>query len=133
MDLKDFRKEDQGYQPRPMHVGCVDCKNVLSEIVNKNGGQANVDAHFIRTHFRCSVGLFAVSKKAICRLFEEKVKAKEYVFPPQLIEPLTKIINYLHDDERKHYDETLGRGMAEHIYTDIACVKRWLDATQRAG
>ena len=43
------------------------------------------------------------------------------------INSLTKIIEYLEEDERKHYDGMLGGDREGHIYTHIVNVKRCLN------
>lgn len=45
----------------------------------------------------------------------------------QFITSLTKIIEYLEEDERRHYDELLGSDRQNHIYTHIVNVKRYLN------
>ena len=44
----------------------------------------------------------------------------------QFMKSLTKIIEYLEEDERKDYDARLGEDRKNHIHTHIVCVKKYL-------
>ncbi len=44
----------------------------------------------------------------------------------ETIESLRNILDYLHDDEEKHWQET-GKP-DDHVFTDLVRVTRWLDS-----
>jgi hypothetical protein len=45
----------------------------------------------------------------------------------ETIESLRRILDYLHDDEKRHWEED-GKPKDDHIYLDIIEVTKWLDS-----
>ena len=42
------------------------------------------------------------------------------------IKALVKIVEYMEDDEQKHYEEMEGEDRSDHIYLSVRAVAKWL-------
>jgi hypothetical protein len=48
----------------------------------------------------------------------------------QIVESVRRIVEYMHDDEERHFDESEGDDRKRHIFRDVQALKTWLENRQ---
>jgi hypothetical protein len=67
-------KEVQGFQVKPIHPRCADCKNFSFDVIREKSTWGSA-IYVSEKNLRCTLGGFKVGKNSTCNLFERKADA----------------------------------------------------------